>query len=79
MSLWTEEEQKTIAERLLALFKTTWTLEQQRAFIEKLWINHAYFHGLEGKSVMPPLWCSSGVSEAWAHGKADRERGEKSR
>jgi hypothetical protein len=58
-------------------FKTKWSLVEQRAFIEKLWLNHAYFHGIEGQSVMTPL--ESGdlakrVSDAWAEGKAIRDK-----
>jgi hypothetical protein len=66
-------------ERLLAEFKTKWSLAEQRAFIEQLWLNHAYFHGIEGESVMVPL--ESGdiavrVSAAWAEGKAIRDKEE---
>jgi hypothetical protein len=66
-----------ISEQLLMEFKTKWSLAEQRAFIEKLWLNHAYFHGIEGQSVMTPL--ESGdlakrVSAAWADGKAIRDK-----
>jgi hypothetical protein len=66
-----------VSEELLMEFKTKWSLVEQRAFIEKLWLNHAYFHGIEGQSVMTPL--ESGdlakrVSDAWAEGKAIRDK-----
>lgn len=75
----TELAYSELAEQMVAMFKTKMSRHAQRALLERLWVNHAWVHGLEGENVLAPI--ESGdmparVSKAWADGKAVRDRGE---